>query len=202
VSFIGSIPLGAINLTALQIYLQRDLKSVVYFSFATSAIEFVYSFFAIKGEGLISSNSSLDLFFNYISIVVLFVLGVTSLLSKSKVLSRKSLEEADNPNLPHPYIASLRKGFTLGLLNPLAIPFWIVMIGVLEKQNLIQTKSNFEVLSLMLGIGLGGWICVICFAFISGKIIQKKEFRLTVVNQIIGVIFLGLGIYQVYKLFK
>jgi len=53
-----------------------------------------------------------------------------------------------------------------------------------------------------LGIGLGGWICVICFAFISGKIIQKKEFRLTVVNQIIGVIFLGLGIYQVYKLFK
>lgn len=198
-SFIGSIPLGAINLTSLQIYLHRDLKSVVYFSFAASAIEFVYSFFAIKGESLITSNSSLDLFFKYITVIVLFILGIVSVFSKNKTFSKTTIKHASNNNYPHYNFIAFRKGLTLGILNPLAIPFWIVMINVLEKQNLVHSVEPMEIFSIMLGVGLGGWLCIICFTYIVGRIIEKRELELTLVNKIIGFLFIGLGTFQLLK---
>ena len=60
ISFIGSLPLGVLNLTIVEISIKRTLIHAFYFALAAALVEFVQAFIAIKFSTLFADNPSLE----------------------------------------------------------------------------------------------------------------------------------------------
>ena len=198
-SFLGSIPLGSINLTALQIYLQTNFRSVVYFSLSASFIEFFYSYLAIKGEIFLSENIFLNYIFSYITMFAFFVLGILNISSKEK-RTVEGIIRVPNMSLSLSYFHIIRKGFILSVLNPQAIPFWFVLSNFLEKQDLVEFHSTADTLYYTSGVAFGTLICLLAFALFVGKILKQRQIRMKILNRAIGILFFSLALFQFGKI--
>ncbi len=198
-SFLGSIPLGTLNLTAIQIYLQSNFKSVVYFSLSASIVEFFYSYLAIKGEMYISENDFINSIFSYISILVFLLLGFSNLKSKNnrinlEMISHKNSFLKNNNNQP------ILKGFILSVLNPQAIPFWIILSNFLKKENFVQFQTFADILYYTMGIAFGTFFCLLTLTFFIGKILKQKNIQFLLLNKTIGILLIIMGLLQAAKI--
>lgn len=199
VSFLGSIPLGSLNLTVLQIYLNHHFRSVVYFSFAAGLVEFFYSYVAVRGEVFLLENPNLNQVFSYITIVIFFFLGFINLLSKPKPVSSRTLDALNVIFEPNDF-RFFRKGLILSILNPQAIPFWLVLSNFLGKRGLVQFNSIADTFYYTLGVAFGTSVCLIVFVFVAGTMVKQKQIRAEKLNRFIGLIFLSMGIFQLGKM--
>ena len=199
VSFLGSIPLGSINLTALQIYLQTNFRSVVYFSLSASFIEFFYSYLAIKGEIILSQNITLNYIFSYITMFAFFVLGILNISSNEKGIVEEIIR-VPNMSLSISNYNIIRKGFILSVLNPQAIPFWLVLSNFLEKQDLAKFHSTADTLYYTSGVAFGTFFCLLVFALFIGKFLKQRQIRMKFLNRAIGILFISLALFQLGKI--
>jgi threonine/homoserine/homoserine lactone efflux protein len=199
VSFLGSIPLGSLNLTALQIYIYNQFKQVVYFALAASLVEFFYSYFAIRGEILLSQYPFLKQFFSYITIAAFIILGVTNLSAKEKPISIQSLHALNSVFVPLD-VRFFRKGLVLSLFNPQAIPFWLVLSNFLEGQDLVKFHSTADTLYYTAGVAFGTFFCLLSFAVFAGRILKQKQIRMEILNRGIGFLFIAIAFFQIGKL--
>jgi len=201
VSFLGSIPLGSLNLTALQIYTYNIFKQVVYFALAASLVEFFYSYFAIKGEILLSQFPFVNQVFSYITIAAFIILGVINLSSKEKPISIQSLHALNFVFVPLDF-RFFRKGFVLSILNPQAIPFWLILSDFLVKQGFVEFNSKADTVYYTSGVALGTFFCLLVFAVFVGRILKQKQIRMEVLNRVIGVLFIVMGVFQIWKIYS
>lgn len=199
VSFLGSIPLGSLNLTAIQIYLQSNFKSVVYFSLSASVIEFFYSYLAIKGEIYISENDFINSIFSYISILVFLLLGFSNLKSTNNSMTLEKISY-QNSLLKFNYNQPIRKGLMLSVLNPQAIPFWIILSNFLKKEGLVQFQSVADILYYTMGVAFGTFFCLLTLTLFVGKILKQKNVRMVFLNKSIGVLLIAMGFIQIGKI--
>ncbi len=198
-SFLGSIPLGSLNLTALQIYIYNQFKQVVYFALAASLVEFFYSYFAIRGELLLSHYPFLNQIFSYITIAAFIILGVINLSSKEKPISIQSLHALNSVFVPLDF-RFFRKGFVLSILNPQAIPFWLILSDFLVKQGLVEFNSTADTLYYTSGVAFGTFICLLSFAVFAGKILKQKQIRMEILNRAIGSLFIAIAFFQIGRM--
>ena len=198
-SFLGSIPLGSLNLTAIQIYLKSDFKSVVYFSLSASIVEFFYSYLAIKGEIYISENNFINSIFSYISILVFLLLGFSNLKSKNNNINLEKISY-QNSFLKFNYSQPIRKGFILSVLNPQAIPFWIILSNFLKKEGFVQFQSIADILYYTIGVAFGTFFCLLTLTLFAGKILKQKNVRMVFLNKSIGVLLIAMGFIQIGKI--
>ena len=76
VSYIGSIPPGTINVSVMQLAIQKRKRAAVFFAFAASGIEFIYAGFTVQFHILLTNNENLADYFRIITSVVLIALGL------------------------------------------------------------------------------------------------------------------------------
>lgn len=88
------------------------------------------------------------------------------------------------------------KGLILSLLNPQAIPFWLVLSNFLQKQGLVEFKTNADTVYYILGVSLGTFVSLVSFAFLLGKFFHRKKIDTYLLNRFIGSILIGMAIYQ------
>ena len=121
-SFAGSIPPGTINLTAIQLGLEHKTKKAIRFSVAAAIMEYPYAWIAVKFEKLITSSPAITENLGLLTAVVLICLGVISLWPRKE----------SGPEQYSGFAKSgFRKGLILGILNPLAIPYWVDVVNAL-----------------------------------------------------------------------
>ena len=187
-SFLGSIPPGTLNLTVLRLGLEQKINIAWRFSLAAAIIEYPYAWLALLFEDWITSSPAIVNNFTLISAIVMITLGILTIRSASK----------------HPkYVDTIResgfrKGLLLGILNPLALPFWIGITAYLKSQGWITLSSAAEVHSYLFGISLGALILLISVAYLAQKAatvfsIQER------VKFVPGVLLLVLGVYALGK---
>ena len=131
-SFVGSIPPGTINLTVLQLGLERKTNTALKFALAASIIEYPYAWIAVKFATLILANPSIVKNMQLLAGIVMLVLGAANLYSSMR----------SNPLAARFSNSGFRKGLVLGILNPLAIPFWIAMTAYLKTQQWIDLSTT------------------------------------------------------------
>ena len=130
-SFIGSIPPGSLNLSVIQLSLQRQFSAAIRFGFAAAMIEFIYAAIAIKLQLYITSNPTIQSNFQLISASVLVILGFVNLATiknkPGKNGAKRGIEQS-----------GFRRGILLSIANPLAMPFWIVVTSYLQSNSWIN----------------------------------------------------------------
>lgn len=195
VSFIGSIPLGYLNLTGLEIYEESGLTNLVFFLLGVLSIEvFVIYYTLIFAEQLVQ-NRTLIKFIDFFGIA--FMLFLACLFYANINKKWNFYANANEYMMYSPFVL----GMILNCLNFLQIPFW-------TSWNLYLVNTKYIVVERMLkfyyiaGTFIGIFLGMLSFIIIVRSIFQKNHQFLKIVPVLIPLFFIVLGGVQAIKVYK
>lgn len=189
-SFIGTIPPGTLNLTIIQLGLEHRISTAWRFAFAGALIEYLYAWIAVEFENLITSSPVITENFQLITAAVMITLGIANLWTSQKPSVLSSRFGA----------SGFRRGIVLGILNPMALPFWVAMTAYIKSQGWVDLSTTLELHSYLLGVSLGGVSLMIILAYLAKKVVSHfQENKL--LKKIPGITLLVLGVYAIIQYF-
>lgn len=196
ISYVFSLPPGMISLNVLQTTIHRGLKQAALLALAAVLVEAVQSFTGVKFAEWINAHENLKLGIELFVIPVFFTMGVVNLYNGIKELRSKGAKGEDKPKK---VIGSFGRGLIVSALNPIAIPFWVGLSAVFQQEGWLDVSKNSYIIVFAVGTTLGTYACLMTYAVLSAFIAKKIHAIKTWINIIIGALFLGLAIFQIYK---
>lgn len=196
ISFLGTLPLGTINITAFNIAASTTLNDAVWFSIAVVLVELVVVLFTLIGNEKINFEGKLSFYLIPIGAAVLLYMAVHSFMAASTV------EELNTAIHIFPGIeSSFVLGILLSALNPMHIPFWMTWNRILmAKRTLHKTKRSYA--TYVSGIGIGSLAGLLLFIFAGSHIFQNYGQYSMIINLSLGVLYLGFSIYLIFLLYE
>ncbi len=187
-SFIGSIPPGTLNITVLQLGLQKKIAIALRFALAVSIIEYPYAWMGVQFEYIISSSPLVIENFQLIAAVVMTSLGIFNLLpSRTPTGFAKKFNES-----------GFRRGIILSILNPMAIPYWMGFTAYLKAEGWIDLATVGLLHSYVLGTAVGAMALLTMLVFFAQRLAPYAQGNRWI-KIIPGLVLLGLGAYAWWK---
>lgn len=187
-SFIGTIPPGTINLTIIQLGLEKKISVAWRFAIAASVMEYPYAWIAVEFAEMITASPMIVENMQLITAIIMTVLGILTLWSASKPTKLTSaLSES-----------GYMKGIILSILNPLAIPFWVGATAYLDSLNWIELSTPLRLQSYLIGLCLGTFVILMLMAFLAKKIVSQFQ-QSSWIGKIPGITLIILGIYAFFQ---
>lgn len=183
-SFLGSIPPGTLNLSVLQLGLEKKIGPALRFALAVTIVEYPYAWIGVQFEYWITSSPAIVENFQLITAAVMLIIGGLNIWSAMR---------------PTPFAASFnasgfRRGLVLSILNPMAIPFWIGITAYLKAQGWINLNTTGKLHMYVLGTSVGVLILLLIFIFLakrlSGYVSNRK-----LISLVPGITLIALGLY-------
>jgi threonine/homoserine/homoserine lactone efflux protein len=188
-SFAGSLTPGTINLSAVQLGLDKKPNIAWRLALAAATMEYIYAWLAVKFEAYITSAPLVVKNFQLIAAAVMLTLGVLTLRASSK--PSQFTERFNN--------SGFRRGLALGILNPLAMPFWIGVTAYLNSQHWIDLSTNFKLHTYLAGVSSGVFTLLLLAAYLAGKLVSVIQNKAELLKKIPAFIMLGLGVFALIK---
>ena len=190
VSFVGSIPLGYLNVIGFDIYNQSGLSSVIPFFLGVISVEvFVIYFTLIFAEQLVN-NKKLLKYIEGFSVIFMFVLAYIFYASAANSNSQTSVLNEYRDRTPY-FV-----GIFLSVLNFVQIPFWVGWNLYLLNGKYIEittSKKYFYVIGTLFGTFFGMLALILSLHFLTS---QTDFLAKYLMRYIIPFVFVGLGMYQ------
>ena len=194
ISFLGSLPLGTLNIAAMQISITDGLRPAFYFVAGCLIVELVYVRLSLIAMDWITRQQRLFKILEWVTLLIVVALSISSFYAAFHPSVEKNV-----------ILSSTLHRFWLGLfmsaLNPVQIPFWFGWSTVLLTKKILEPKSqhyNFYIL----GIGIGTMLANLVFIF-GGKLIASKiNNSQSTLNAIIGGIFALTALVQIWKMWN
>lgn len=185
---IGYIPPGNINLTVVQITINRGIRQALYFIGAFSCVEVLFTVSVMRFVQWLSSEIKVGDYIDMVMVVMFMVLGVITWRS------RKEMPKADYSKKD-----SIRYGLLLGVLNPMQIPYWLFVGTYLISHEWIDV-GYISLCVFSIGSGIGAAVALYGFARFAQYIQTKFTLNNYVVNKAIAGLFFALSAYHIVKL--
>ena len=184
VSFLGSLPLGTLNVLAMKISVEEGIKNAIYFSLGSLLTEMIYVRISLVGINWIRKQKKL---FQWLEWITLFIVVA---------LAHTSGQPVEN-NLPDMHRFLL--GISLSAISPMQIPFWFGWSTVLFTKKVLQ-PNNWNYNLYIVGIGLGTLLGNCVFIFGGKWMYEKMNANQNILNYVIGGIFTLTAIIQLIKI--
>jgi threonine/homoserine/homoserine lactone efflux protein len=181
VSFLGSLPLGTLNVAAMQISVQESVKNAILFSLGSLTVEMIYVRISLVGINWVRKQKKLFRWMEWITVAIVLALAIGSFAAAMKPHAAKNVILNNTINR---YLL----GVMLSAINPVQIPFWFGWSTVLFTKNILQPKNSFYNIYIF-GIGLGTLMGNFVFIFGGKWIVGKLNGNQSLLNWIIGGIF-------------
>lgn len=193
ISFLGCLPLGTLNITAMQIGLQESIKDALLFSLGCLLVEMVYVRISLVGIAWIRRQIKLMRIMEWLTLAIIIALAIGSFMAAIKG-GQSQKNEVLNNNMHR---------FSLGLfmssISPTQIPFWFGWSTVLFQKGTLQpVKAQYN--AYIMGIGLGTMMGNCVFIFGGRFIVQNITNSQAYLNWFIGGIFTITAVIQVIKM--
>ncbi len=182
---------GTINLSVLQTGLARKKAVALRLACAAAIIEYLYAWIAVSFEKVITAAPAITIHFRLIAAIVITTLGIITLVSASK--PSKFSEKFSN--------SGFRRGIMLGILNPLAMPYWIGITAYLRSQHWIDLSTTARLHAYLLGVSLGVLSLLTAVTFLAGKLVAVVRKESVQLKRFPGYIMVGLGVFAFIKYF-
>jgi hypothetical protein len=190
VSFVGSIPLGYLNVIGFEIYNHAGLGSVIPYLLGVISVEVLVIYFTlIFAEQLVNSKKLLR-FIEGFSVVFMFVLAYIFYDSATKTAAQATVFEEYREQTP------FFVGLLLSALNFIQIPFWVGWNLYLLNGNWIKTDGSmkyFYVVGTLIGTFFGMLALILSLDFLTS---QTDFFAKYLMRFIVPMVFVGLGFFQ------
>ncbi len=193
ISFLGSLPLGTLNVTAMQIGIQESIMDAVYFSFGSLLVEMVYVRISLVGIDWVRKQEKLMKAMEWITLVIIVALAAGSFIAAAKNGGEAKSEFLKN-NM-HRFLL----GMLMSAINPVQIPFWFGWSTVLFTKKILEpVKAQYN--SYIIGIGLGTLLGNCVFIFGGKWLVQRIANSGQYLNWVIGGVFTLTAIIQLVKM--
>jgi len=187
VNFIGYIPPGNINLTVVQITINRSFKQALQFIIAFAIAEFIFTFAIMHGAQWLSEQLHLNFIIDMVMITLFLTLGTITWLNRNKP-----------PKAKYSAKESIRYGLLLGFINPMQIPFWMVAGTYLIQHEWIVV-GNLALVIFSIGSAGGAFLCLFLYARFARYIQNKFEISTRNLNTGIAILFFCFAGYQIIR---
>ena len=186
-SFIGSLPIGMLNMTVMEISFSKNLKQGVLFSAGAAFVEFFQAIIAVKFSSWFLENPTVEMMIKLSVIPVLLVFGIVHL--------RKNLNDPTSKGNESEKYSGFPKGMFLSGINPISIPFWVFYAVWFQSMGWISFET-IPAIMFVTGISLGTFVCLSLFGKLGQYIFSRIAVLSLWMNKIVGGVFIILALYQ------
>lgn len=154
-------------------------------------VEYFYAWIAVRFELLIRTSPMIVSNMQLITAIVMSALGLIAIFSSHGPAKPKT---SSKPN-------GFVKGVLLGILNPLAIPYWTGATAYFKSQDWIDLSTSIGLHSYLTGVSLGVFSLLLLVTFAARKLSKILLDKHSVIRKIPGYLMLALGIFAFTKFF-
>ena len=194
ISFLGSLPLATMNVSAMQIAISESITSAMLFSLGSLLVEIIYVRLSLVAIQWIKKQKKLFRILEYVTLAIVLVLAASSFYAALYPGEQKNV--ILNSDLP-----KFLLGAAMCAVSPGQIPFGLGWSTVLFSKKILLPKSS-HYNTYILGIGIGTFIGNCIFIFGGLLIAQKINRNQHIVSWVIGGIFLATALIQLWGMFR
>lgn len=195
ISFLGSLPLGTMNVAAVHITMQDGSYTAFLFSIAAVLIEMIYvRLISLTAMGWMKKQHRLVTFLEWITVSLLFALAAGSIVA---AIRKSGLGNALPIHVAHPFLL----GLVLSATNPMHISFWFGWSTILSNKHvLLPGNPNYNI--YVAGIGIGSILGFCVFIFGGNYLVNTLQANQNILNWVIGAVLLVTACIQLYKILR
>lgn len=192
ISFLGALPLGSLNISAMQVAATENIKNAILFSLGVALVEILYVRLSLQGIHWIIANQLFFTILEWMTVLLFIIMGVSSLRAAAKKnATQKNILLNNN-------MSRFWLGFTMSAINPAQVPFWFIWSSyLLSTKVLLPVTLHFNVYTA--GIGIGTLAGLAVFIFAGRWLLQALHAGNRVINIIVGLVFLISAAIQLYR---
>ncbi|MBI3510391.1 MAG: LysE family transporter [Bacteroidetes bacterium] len=194
ISFAGSIQLGPVNLAVMQAVLEGRKKAALLIGTGVCIPEFIYSSFALFASAWLLERETLLRILEWGVVPVLLAMGIFNFIKKK---DRVGDDETANQKA-----TDFLKGMTLSFLNPQLLPFWLMILVMLNGYDFFRIINTADKICFIAGTGCGEFILISFVVWITHRFRHffLNKFKKWSLDKIFGTLFILLALVQTIKL--
>ncbi len=196
ISFLGTLPVGTLTITAFQIAASKSVGDAFIFALAVVLVELVLVRITLIGAKRINLNGKISFYLFPLAIALLLYLAFSSYISLD---ADPSLNASVNifPAIQSTFLL----GLLLSILNPMHIPFWMGWNRVLiNKNRLDDTFTNRAF--YIIGIGLGSMMGLLIYIYAGNYIYNSYQEYRYIITVMLTLLYLAFAVYLIYLFYK
>ena len=196
VSFIGSIPLGYLNVIGFEIYSKLGMNSLIFFLLGVIFVEMFVIYFTLIFAKELVNNKKLMKIIDFFAVFFLLILGYSFYSNSNQTAGLEGILEKYAMSSPF-FI-----GILLNSINFIQVPFWTGWNLYLMNGNYISTIKMLK-LYYVLGTLIGTFFGMLTLILILNTLSQNTtSFSKYVIPIIIPSFFVVLAFVQIIKVYK
>jgi len=194
ISFLGSLPLGTLNIAAMQISISTGVFSAMLFSAGSLLMEIIYVRLSLVAMDWIRKQERILKILEWLTLIIVLALAVASFYAAIHPKVSKNIV-LDSP------LPKFALGLIMSAVNPVQIPFWFGWSTVLfTKKVLLPRQDHYN--TYIIGIGIGTFIGNCIFIFGGLLIANTINYKQHILNWVIGGIFTVTALIQLWRILK
>lgn len=194
ISFLGTLPLGTLNIAAMQISVNDGMRPAFYFVLGALIIEIMYVRISLVAMKWVLKHKKFFRALEWITMIIVAALAVFSFVAAT---GSKEVKNVILSNTLHRFYL----GAMLSALNPMQIPFWFGWSTVLFTKKVLDHKNQHYNIYI-LGIGIGTFIGNLIFILGGRFFVDRLNANQRALNWVIGGIFAITALILFYKMVR
>jgi len=192
ISFLGTLPLGTLNIAAMQISVSDGIRPALYFACGVLLVEIIYVRMSLVAMDWVRKQQRLFRILEWATLFIILALAVASFVAASDPGVKKNVILS---NTMHRFLL----GLMMSAINPMQIPFWFGWSTVLFTKKVLLPQNN-HYNSYIGGIGLGTFAGMCLFIFGGRFLVESLNAHQKMLNWIIGGIFAATALIQLWRM--
>ena len=181
ISFLGTLPLGTLNVAAMQISVSDGIRPALYFTLGALLVEIIYVRISLVAMDWVQKQERLFRWLEWFTVLIILALAISNFIAAASPHAEK------NVILSHT-IHRFWLGMAMSAINPAQIPFWFGWSTALfTKKVLLPRNDHYN--TYIAGIGLGTFLGNAVFIFGGQLIVNRLNANEGLISWIIGGVF-------------
>jgi threonine/homoserine/homoserine lactone efflux protein len=199
ISFIGSLPLGTLNVMAMQIGIYETIQKAMLFSLGSLLVEMIYVRISLVGINWINKQKKLMDVMQWITFGIVVLLAIASFYAAMQTPTGQ--DNVSNNPLEKYSMNRFLLGVFMCAINPVQIPFWFGWSTVLFSKKILEpVKAQYNYYIVGIGLGTLAGNCIFIFGgkWLVSRIANSQQY----LNWVIGGIFAITALITLWKIVR
>jgi threonine/homoserine/homoserine lactone efflux protein len=184
------LPIGTVNVAIAETAIKKGMKIALFTGIGASVVVFFHSYLALSFYNLLANNPALERSIVMWCIPLFFIIGLYYIFKKSNKTPKPAKKGAT--------VIGVAKGFMLGSLNLIPIPYYVFIGGYLHNAGQIKLAPEF-IAAFSCGVIFGAFAIFALYAKLGQYIRNKSERLSSYASKIVGLIFIAIAISQAFR---
>lgn len=190
-AFLGLVPPGMLNMTAVRTSIEKGLKCGLRFSAGAASIVIIQAFTALTFAKYLNAHPEIFDVLKKVATGIFILLAVFFFTQARKQFKAEGKQKKGN---------SFYTGMLMSSLNALAIPFYFGYSSIMEAKGLIILEHPY-ISVFVSGAVVGAFALFATYAKFAEIIVKRAQFIAKNINYILGVLFVVLAVIQAISFF-